>query len=152
MERAWHRRCRAALASQPLSPLSPALPAYLQDSCIRAAINDKVATLLHQDFIFQAHSPSAPRTVSSAAQRQERWRCHQASRGDVLISPEPTLPQGCTSKTIFPGKRLMGIREALSFQCAKQGLVLQPSSHSGETPGLHKDVSHSESFPSCINK
>lgn len=54
----------------------------LQDPCIHTAINDKVATSLHQDFILQTHSPSAPRTMSSATQRQGRWRCLQASTGD----------------------------------------------------------------------
>lgn len=143
-------------AEQPWPPSpscpSPALPACLQHSWIHTAINDKAVTLLHQGFIFQTHSPSAPRSMSSAAQRQGRWRCYRASSGDPIIPPKPTRPQGCTNKTIFTGKRLTGIREALSLKCAKQGLVLQPPSRSGETPGLHKDVSHSDPFPFCINK
>lgn len=151
-ERVWHRCCRAALAPQPLSPLSPALPVRLQDSWIPIAINDKVATLLHQDFIFQTHSPSAPRTMSSATQRQGRWRCHQTSSGDPLILRKPTLAPGLHQKIILTGKRFIGIREALSFQCAKQRLVLQPPSSSGETPGRHRDVSHPERSFSILHK
>lgn len=84
---------------QPLSPPSSALPACLQDSWIRTATNDKVATLLHQDFIFQAHSPSAPRTMSSATQRQ--GRCHQTSSRDPLIPAKPTLAPGLHRQNNF---------------------------------------------------